>query len=231
MTFHKRISSITAGYVAAFAVSVCTAQYIPSQPDYLRMPNPLQTYVTSLTETGNNTITLSNGLLTRVFTTGPNGAFGTTEYRLESGDGLSFIRGYAPEARVYLDNQTEATGGYNVGGYTGQNTYLALYSDTITPLADVTAMSMMNYSYSAITPAYNYTPRWGVSNTSWPPPGIHLQILFGPPGGAAANSSTFVEVDNTGVGCDAPLTCLTGFYRCDNTSVPGQVREKKRVGG
>lgn len=63
-------------------------------------------------------------------------------------------------------------------------------------------------------------PRWGVKNASWPPPGKRLTVSFATP--ADPGPDNFTRLDGVGIGCDAPLTCLTGWPTCDNSSVPGQ---------
>ena len=67
----------------------CSAQF-PPQPDFLRSLDPVSSFRASVAA-GASTVTLSNGLLTRVFATAPN--WYTSEYRNEAGFGTSFLRG------------------------------------------------------------------------------------------------------------------------------------------
>jgi hypothetical protein len=86
-------------------IGTVLSQYIPPQPDWLRMNDPVASFVSTVTAGPlPNQYTLTNGLITRIFQTTSNGGFGTVEYRLETGDGLSFLRGLGPEARIFFDN-------------------------------------------------------------------------------------------------------------------------------
>ena len=81
-------------------------------------------------------------------------------------------------------------------------------------------MAFVNYSVGPIIPQWEYTPHWGVKNGSWPPPGKRLTVNYAAPLDPGPNN--FTELPGVGVGCAPPLTCLTGWPSCDNTSVPGQ---------
>ena len=60
---------------------------LPSQPDYLRLADSAAAFPAAFREgPGANELTLSNGLVTRTFTSGgAAGGFATTSLRLESG--------------------------------------------------------------------------------------------------------------------------------------------------
>lgn len=103
----------------ALLLAASAAAQLPPQPDYLRSADPVATFVTSVTSTGANEITLSNGLVSRVFRTSPN--FFTVDYRNEAGDGTSFLRGIGPEAQIFLDG---AALPLDVGGALGESNYL-----------------------------------------------------------------------------------------------------------
>lgn len=64
--------------IVVFIPSFCQ---LPPQPDYLRSADPVAQWPTEVTQTGVNEITLSNGLISRVFGTAPN--FYTKDYRSE----------------------------------------------------------------------------------------------------------------------------------------------------
>ena len=198
----------------ALALAALARAQFPSQPDWLRSPDPTSAYRSTVTASG-STVTLSNGLMTRVFTTAPN--WYTSEYRSEAGFGTSFLRGISPEARVYFDSEPAPI---DIGGVLGQARFLLYYPDTVAPAASPLAMAYVNYSTSPIIPQYDYSPRWGVRNASWPPPGVRLSVRFAAPPDPGPGS--FTPLQGVGVGCAPPLTCLTGYFRCDNASVPGQ---------
>ena len=81
-------------------------------------------------------------------------------------------------------------------------------------------MVYVNYTVGPIIPQWNYTPHWGVLNGSWPPPGKRLTVNYAAPPDPGPDN--FTELAGIGVGCASPLTCLTGWPSCDNSSVPGQ---------
>lgn len=124
---------------------------LPPQPDYLRSADPVATYATSLISTGPNELTLSNGLISRVFRTSPN--FFTADYRTEAGDGTSFLRGIGPEAQLFLNG---ADFPLDVGGAMGESNYLLWYPDTVTLSTNPFAMVCTNYSIGPIIPDWDY---------------------------------------------------------------------------
>jgi hypothetical protein len=87
----------------------------PAQPDWLRSPDPVAAFPATVTSDG-ATVTLSNGLITRVFTISPN--WFTSEYRSEAGAGTSFLRGVSPRARVFFDASSSGT---DIGGVWGSH--------------------------------------------------------------------------------------------------------------
>lgn len=198
----------------ALLLSQATAQF-PSQPDWLRSSNPLGTYKATVNTDSPNTVVLSNGLMTRTFMTSPN--WYTLDYRSDIGVGTSFIRGVSPEARLFFDG---AETGVDVGGVLGQSRFLLLVPETFSPSVNPLGMVYVNYTTGPIIPQYEYTPRWGVPNASWPPPGIRLSVNFAAPPDPGINN--FTTLQGVGVGCNPPTPCLTGYYKCDNASVPGQ---------
>ena len=187
----------------------------PSQPDYLRVADPVAAFPTTFgAGPGPGELTLSNGLVSRTFLQLGDG-FATTSLTLEAGDGTHFTRGVAPEARLFLDGRARA---FDVGGLLGQQQYLLLYPDETTLAPNPLAFRFLNWSTSAVVTTYDFSPRWGVPASAWPPRGVHLAVEFEPP--ADPGPDGFVQVDMTAVGCGA--TCLTGWPTCDNSTVPGQ---------
>jgi hypothetical protein len=127
------------------------------------------------------------------------------------------LRGLGPEAQVFLDNSAVPI---DSGGVLGQTNYLLLYPEAVTLAANPLAMMFLNYTAGPIIPQWSYTPRWGVKNASWPPPGLRLTVNYGAPPDPGPNN--FTQLPGVMIGCAAPLACLTGWPTCDNSSVPGQ---------
>ena len=182
------------------------------------MADPVSSFPTTLTDgPGPLQMTLSNGLISRTFTrVAEGGGFATTAFKLEANDGTHFTLGVAPEARIVLDGGMSV----DVGGLVGQQQYLVYYPDETTLWTNPMAMSFINLTTSPVVTQYDFLPRWGVANSTWPPKGLHLAVTFGPP--ADSGNGTFITLNNTGVGCAPPDPCLTGWPTCDNASVPVQ---------
>ena len=202
--------------ILSFSIFTLASCQFPPQPDWLRSSDPVRDFPSAVTlDAAASTVTLSNGLITRVFTTAPHWV--TSDYRSEADAGTSFLRGISPEARVFFDG---AAWGTDIGGVLGQARFLLYVPGSFTPTANPLGFAFVNWSTSPIIPQYPYTPRWGVRNASWPPPGVRLSARFAAP--PDPGPSTFTPLEGVGVGCSPPLTCLTGYYLCDNSTVPGQ---------
>ena len=211
--------------VAACVLACGARAVLPPQPDYLRLADPSSAFVTTFSSApgalpGDVVHTLTNGLATRSFLQRGGGGFATTELKLEAGDGTHFLRAVAPEARVFLAGGAGVYGGgVDVGGFVGQSQFLQYFPDETTLTPSPLAMVFANLSTSAVVLNYNFTPRWGVPASAWPPRGVHLAVDFVPPPDPGPGS--FIELNNTAVNCDGE-TCLTGHVSCNNASVPGQ---------
>ena len=193
----------------------------PPQPDYLRLADPFAAFPTRFSsapgaQPGDVVHTLTNGLATRSFLQ-RGGGFATVELLLEAGDGTHFTRAVAPEARVFLGGGPAQ--GVDVGGFVGQTQFLQYFPDETTLSPNPLAMVFSNLSTSAVVLNYNFTPRWGVPAASWPPRGVHLAVEFAPPPDPGPDA--FTQLNNTAVNCDG-TACLTGWFSCNNASVPGQ---------
>ena len=160
-------------------VPVCSAD---QNVDWL-VAAPAQ--VTSVVEQ-DNTLTLSNGLISRVFTMAP--AFGTIDYIINAttdrGGEQSMLRNIHPEGTVVLDGIA-----YSIGGLGQVSTFLAYCnrSDLVLTV-DVNAFGFRSYSVSAPTAPFPWTPgtRGSPKELSWPPKGKHLAVEFAPPSSAPA---------------------------------------------
>jgi hypothetical protein len=131
--------------------------------------------IPTTTNDGRNLI-ISNGLLTREFTTTPN--WGTIAYRSEH-SGVSILRTIATEATITLDGHDYLIGGLkptsSVKDYLNRS---SLVIET-----DPSAFQFVNYSFHAPKAPFHWEPglRFSPENTQWPPKGLHLQVDFKPP--------------------------------------------------
>eukprot|EP00048_Salpingoeca_helianthica_P016197 m.230956 g.230956 ORF g.230956 m.230956 type:complete len:742 (-) comp18202_c0_seq1:20-2245(-) len=130
------------------------------------------------------TITLTNGLVQRVFTLKP--AFGVVDLILNASDALggeqSMLRAIKPDTVVVLDGRT-----YAVGGLGQQSTFLAYLNRSDLQLtSDPNAFQYVNHTVSAPTAPFPWTPgaRGSPKELAWPPKGVHLSVLFAAPSSA-----------------------------------------------
>lgn len=177
---------------------------------------PVPTTLTAPTPT---TLLLSNGILSRTFVTTP--CFATVDVALEHPH-TTFFRGISPEGVITLDGAETS-----VGGCVGQTIYEWFDPSQTNLLPDPLALVFLNYTTSQPDAPFPLTPgKWDAPSTLvWPPAGLHLAINFAAGGGSApsANGTNFTEFASTEFPCEgSPVTCLTGWSSCDNTTVPGQ---------
>ena len=121
-------------------------------------------------------LTLSNGLLTRRFTTIP--AFGTVDYRSEVKQ-RSLLRTINEEAFVTLDG-TE----YQIGGlHAVADTHAYLNRSLLNLTADPNAFQYAGYSSSPAEATFHWEPglRHSPLTSQWPPRGLTLSLKFLPP--------------------------------------------------
>ena len=165
----------------------------------------------------NGTVTLSNGLLSRAFSTSP--CWATIELELLP-TRSKFLRTIAPEASLTLNGQAVNIGGCLV------DSQPEFFDPATTPLRpDPMAMTFTGFETAYVTAPFNYTPgeRHSPVNVAWPAPGVHLTAHFVPPAMSPnMNSSTFAgPISKSAFNCPSS-GCLTGFPSCDNSSVAGQ---------
>lgn len=171
-------------------------------------------------------VTLTNGMVSRVFMTSPDWftmdytltatAPGSVSSTFEDFD-LSFVRGIAPEAQLFLDNSPLPT---NVGGAVGQPRYLIYYSG-FALFRDPAAFQFAYYNVSAPVGQWDWSPRRYSDNATWPPAGVHLAVTFLPPP-PPANGSAYFTYQGVALGCDLVLGCPTDWVTCNDTIVPGE---------
>lgn len=155
-------------------------------PDYLLNPAPYKATIAPSSDA--SSITLANGLVSRIIRITPNAATVALD---NLATGQSELRSIRPEASVTLNGTA-----FDVGGLLGQpvhNFILPEWLPTLT--ASPTAFTYARHSTSPITPRFDWKPRseWLSAPTPWPPPGLELAITFTPPPSAPQGISVTVH--------------------------------------
>lgn len=125
---------------------------------------------------GGKEISLSNGLVRRVWRLAPNAATISLE---NMANGRSEVRSVRPEASVTIDGAA-----YAVGGLVGQpihNYLLPEWVDAMT--ADPGAFTFAGHRVGKTKERFAWKPRpeWISSKVRWPPAGVSLELDFKPP--------------------------------------------------
>jgi hypothetical protein len=191
---------------------------ISQSADYL--VNPSTPAPSTLTPSADGTrITLSNGLISRTFSTTP--CFTTVEYMRED-TGQTFFRALSPEATLTLNGVAA-----NVGSCLDLNPYaIPEFFDpaqAVLSATDPLGLVFVNITSQAPSAPFPWTPgTWhSPANIPWPPNGLHVTALFTTPAMAPNNaSSNFTTYDSMQFACP-DSGCLTGWPTCQNT-VQGQ---------
>ncbi len=116
-------------------------------------------------------IILTNGLVTRIFHTMPNGA---TIDLINEMTGESLIRGVKPEARVTIDGIEQI-----IGGLTGQIEYAYILPEWIEKMgSDPSAFQLVDVDFGQIRPRFPWKKARHVANEKWPPDGIEVSFTY-----------------------------------------------------
>ena len=145
-------------------------------------------------------LTLTNGLISRHFTTEP--AFGTVDFRSEVKQ-RSILRMVYEEANVTLDG-TE----YRVGGLqAAADTHAYLNRSLLNLTADPNAFQFAGYSTASPQPPFHWEPglRHSPPTSSWPPKGLTLRVKFLPPSSAKPPHTDVVVYVNYEMYVGVPL--------------------------
>ncbi|MCB0602338.1 MAG: alpha-galactosidase [Saprospiraceae bacterium] len=147
--------------------------YSPTDPDWLLDPSPYKTVLcqdTSMVQT----IVLSNGLIRRAFLLGPDVATIALD-QIPSNTAL--LRGIYPEAAVTINGEV-----YQAGGLTGQPNYAYLDEQWLKDLKPwQQKIKLRSIDSGPVQPSMAWKQvRHHAANVSWPPPGIHLQMVYVP---------------------------------------------------
>jgi len=133
-----------------------------------------------LTKNPDNTLTLSNGIVSRRFITEPN--FVTIDIRHEIED-KTFWRCLSPEASIQFSDphvpgtvQTAA-----IGGLMGQN-FCGLFNfHWFNLTTDATAFQYSSYQVVPIEERFFWKPQRYADEVAWPPKGLQLEVSYTPP--------------------------------------------------
>ena len=133
-------------------------------------------------------LTLTNGLISRVFAFSP--AFATTDFRSEVKD-KSILRTVFPEAFVTLDGTQYPVGGLVLSGH---HAYFN-HSETVFKVS-TNAFKYASYTTGTPVAPYHWEPglRHSPKSGSWPPKGLTLTIEFHAPASVARPEHTNVTV-------------------------------------
>lgn len=121
----------------------------------------------------NGNIILSNGLISRTFSSSPNGATIALENLV---NGESFIRSIRPEAEIEINGIK-----YNIGGLTGQPIHNYLLPEWLENLkADPGSFKLIDYKIAKTKERFGWKKRleWMPEDIPWPPPGKSLTFKY-----------------------------------------------------
>lgn len=150
---------------------------------------------TSAVVAAGNSLTLTNGLITRIFSLDP--AFGTVDYILNAtaprGGQQSMLRSIKPEGTLLLDGAPYALGGL---GQIPAGFLAYCNRSALTLSADVNAFGFVSYAVSDPVAPFPWTPgaRGSPKELSWPPKGKHLAVTLRAPASAPPQHQAVVVV-------------------------------------
>lgn len=137
------------------------------KPDWLINSGPYKSEIVKK----DNSITLTNGLISRTFRTDPNGA--TVGYQNHI-TGETIIRGVKPEASIVIDGKQ-----YLVGGLDGQKEYGYLLPEWINSLtSNPNSFQLKNVKTGKIKKRFNWKRNRYNAELAWPPPGVSLRMEY-----------------------------------------------------
>ena len=168
------------GFLAGSFAAGCLGPPVPAatnpagKPDWLIDPAPFVTRVHRVANS--NEVTLSNGLVRRVFRLAPNAATVALDNLMT---GASLVRGVKPEASLTLDGDR-----IDVGGLTGQPNYAYLLPEWLDAMkADKKAFRFTGYETIPVVPRFAWKQVRYAAETMWPPAGAGLVFHYeAPPG-------------------------------------------------
>ena len=152
----------------------------PVEGDWLITPVRRKTGVY---RSGPNEITMTNGLMRRVWRIEPNGA---TVAMDNLTTGQSMLRGVKPELRLTIDGKD-----FDVGGLDGQPNYAYLLPEWLEKMtADPAAFQLSDFEVGATQERFPWKRVRYAADLPWPPPGASLTLRFVPPAAAKLGDLT-----------------------------------------
>lgn len=205
----RQSSWIVLIFVAVVAASLAPVK-AATRDDWLITPLQRATTLTAGKDaaTGIDTLTLSNGLVSRVFGV-PQGAaaWGTVDFTSEVDPWAlvdaprSLLRAVTPEARVVLDGVAYTVGGLEAvpaaAGAPCISAYLnrsACAFAAMSAPANATTFRYSSHATRAPTAPYPWTPgtRGSPADVHWPPLGLHVSVNFTAPASAPPQHAALV---------------------------------------
>jgi hypothetical protein len=145
--------------------------------DWLIKPSPQERAEVVVNKTGVQELTLTNGLIRRVFRTTPNAATVAFDNLMT---GESLLRAVKPEATLQIDGKE-----YAVGGLVGQPDLAYLRPAWLDSMhSDPQAFHFTGFDTGKTQPRFAWRRARHSADLPWPPPGASLALHFAPPPGA-----------------------------------------------
>ena len=135
-----------------------------------------------------NTLVLSNGLISRTFTVFPD--FGTIDYQ-SLVMGKSMLRAITPEAYVTINGVQ-----YAIGGLQANITHSYLNRSALNLSVNPNAFHFVSYKTTNPEAPFHWEPglRHSPSDVNWPPKGLTLNVKFKSPNSSSTTNSPTVFV-------------------------------------
>lgn len=179
MRFDRRnflVGALSAGALNA-AASTLSSQEGGSAPafstrkDWLIDPSP---YVATVAHSADGReVTITNGLLRRVFRLSPNAATIALDNLMT---GESELRAVRPEAQVTIDDDELEVGGLE--GQPAQNYFLPEWLDAMTANPRAFVFERLEEGKPVERFPWKRVPKWSTEPLPWPPPGIALAFHY-----------------------------------------------------
>ena len=147
--------------------------YAITNPDWLLDATPFRTSLCRDTSIP-NTVVLTNGLIRRAFLLGPDLATIALD---QVPSNTALLRGIYPEASLTIDGEV-----FQAGGLSGQPNYAYLDKEWLKSLKPwQQKIKLKSITTGPIEASMDWKQvRHHAPNTNWPPPGIHLEMNYGP---------------------------------------------------